>query len=121
MLYSNGIKYATLLDGRALRFLDARQRACLAANILDEPGPFKPTITQLVTMLKLTVAYVAIAREMTAFQRAAIMDGSDTTSFSLIKKQKKAAGIDDRKLLAIVRTAGVDRVLNAACAIEAAE
>jgi hypothetical protein len=63
MLYSNGIQYATSLDGRALRFLDARQRACLAANILDEPGPFKPNVTQLVNMLHVTAAYVAIATD----------------------------------------------------------
>ncbi len=120
MLYSNGNKFATSLDGRALRFLDARQRACLAANILDEPGPFKPNVAQLVSMLRVTVAYIAVARKLTVFQRADIMTGVDTTtSFSLLKKQK--AGIDNDKLLAFVRTAGIDRVLDAACAVEAAE
>jgi hypothetical protein len=120
MLYRNGNKYATPLDGRALRFLDARQRACLAANILDEPGPFKPNVAQLVTMLKVTVAYIAVARKLTAFHRNTILSGADTTtSFAQLKKQK--AGIDDRKLLSIVRTAGVNRVLDAACAVEVAE
>jgi hypothetical protein len=38
-----------------------------------------------------------------------------------LKHRKKAGGIDDTELLAIVRTAGVGRVLDAACAIEAAE
>jgi hypothetical protein len=76
MLYSNGVRYAT--DGRALRSLDARQRACLAANILDDPGPFKPNVTQLVNMLRTSVAYIAIARKLAPSQRAAILNGTDT-------------------------------------------
>jgi hypothetical protein len=49
------------------------------------------------------------------------LTGADATSFSQIKKTKKAGGIADGKLLAIVRAAGVGRVLDAACAVEAAE
>jgi hypothetical protein len=116
VLYRIGNTSATALDGRRLRSLDARQRACVAANVLDDPGPLKPNVTQLVGMLRTSVAYVAIARRLPESQRAAIIAGIDSTSFSQLKKQRRS----NNRLLSVVRTAGVGRVLDAAC-VEAAE
>ena len=133
-MYSNGTKFAMTLDGRALRHLDARQLACLAATILDEPGTFKPTVNQLANILHVTPAYIAVARKMPPIKCAAILAGFDKSSFMpLLRKSpppwqpfallapNKTNEIDDSNLLALVREVGVGRVLDAAIAVEAAE
>jgi hypothetical protein len=121
MLYRNGIKRATSLDGRALRYLDARQKACLGANLLGEPGqPF--TLTLLANVLHVTPAYIIAARKLLPIKRDGILRGYDKTSFApLLKKANGNGVIDDVKLLALVRTVGVSRVIDAACTVEAAE
>lgn len=117
MVYLNANSGATPLDGRALRHLNARQRACLAANILAEPGPFTPTL--LTNILRITPAYIAVARKMSPATRLAILAGTDTRSFGpMLKTKKNGSGIDDSKLLAIVREVGIDRTLAIACVAE---
>jgi hypothetical protein len=132
MTYLNGTAAAsgTSLDGRTLRHLDARQRACLAANILAQPGPFHPAVNQLANMLRVSPAYIAVARQMSAAKRAAILAGYDKTSFVgllngpkaplALPAPKAANGVGDAELLSIVRNAGIGRVLDAAIAVERA-
>jgi hypothetical protein len=124
-MYSNGTKPATpLLDGRAVRHLNARQKACLAANILAQPGLFRPTTNQLAHMLRVSPAYIAVACRMSAAKRAAILAGSDTSSFVPLLNSPKVLAlpapktVGDVDLLNLVRTVGVERVLDAAVVVE---
>jgi hypothetical protein len=81
-MYSNGNGTASLsLDGLHTRRLNARQKACLAAIVLVEPGPFKPTMNQLAIMLHVTPHYIAVARQLPPEKRQAILSGHDTSSF----------------------------------------
>jgi hypothetical protein len=122
MLYRNGTRFATSLDGRALRYLNLHQKACVAANVLDEPGPFMPAASQLAHMLHVAPSYVAVARKLTPETRLAIVSGTDTSSFmAMLRKANGHGVINDLKLLDLVRTVGITRVLDAACAVEAAE
>jgi hypothetical protein len=125
MLYFNGTKRATSLDGRALRYLTRHQKACIAANILDEPGPFLLTASQLAHMLHVAPSYSAVACKLSPETRLAIVNGTDITSFMpALRKANGGRGngvINDLKLLDLVRAVGVTRVLDAACSVEAAE
>jgi hypothetical protein len=133
MTYLNGAAAAsgTSLDGRTLRHLDARQKACLAANILAQLGPFHPTVNQLANMLRVSPAYIAVARHMSAAKRAAILAGYDESSFAALLNSstphlalpapKAANGVGDAEIIDFVRTVGVSRVIDAACTVEAAE
>jgi hypothetical protein len=125
MLYFNGTKRATSLDGRALRHFNLHQKACIAANVLDEPGPFMPTASQLAHLLHVAPSYVAAACKLSPATRMAIVNGTDTTSFMpALQKANGGRGngvINDLKLLDLVRAVGVTRVLDAAVAVEAAE
>jgi hypothetical protein len=132
-MYCTGTKRTSpSLDGRVLRHLNARQRACLAANILADPdGSFHPAVNQLANMLRASPAYIGIARQMSAAKRAAILAGYDETSFAGLLNAPKAPlalpapkasnWIGDAELLNIVRTAGVARTLDAAVAVEQAQ
>jgi hypothetical protein len=132
-MYCNGTKRTSpSLDGRVLRHLNARQRACLAANILADPdGSFHPAVNQLATMLHVSSAYIGIARQMSAAKRAAILAGYDQTSFAGLLNAPKAPlalpapkavnGDGDAELFDIIRKVGVARTLDAAVAVEAAE
>lgn len=116
------------LDGRALRHLDARQRACLGANILATPGPFVPTVSLLATILRVSVSYISAARKMSPAKRNAILAGIDNTSFVpllnapqarlALPAPKVADDIANSFLVDVVRTAGIERTLAAAVLVE---
>jgi hypothetical protein len=124
MSYLNGNKRATSLDGRALRYLDARQRACMGADILSGPGHLF-TITLLAKILHVSPAYITAARKLSPLDRDFILAGLDKCSFSpLLKKKKNRNGhgtIDDIALLALAREVGATRMLDAAVAAESAQ
>jgi len=135
---------ARVLSGRGLvhRKLDARQRACVAANGAQGETKIDWTVTQLVAALKVSRAYVDLARTLPVERRQAIIDGRDDTSFAAMLKAPepqleqlelafpapKHSGngngksiIDDATLIAVVRNCGIERTLQAAMAVEAAE
>ena len=87
-------------------------------------GAFQPTASQLAHMLHVAPSYVAVARKLSPATRLAIVDGTDTSSFMAMLRKTNGHGnsvINDLKLLDLVRTVGVTRVLDAACLVEAAE
>jgi hypothetical protein len=115
------------LDGRATRHLDKRQLACLAANILADPGPFHPTTNQLANMFHVSSSYIAAACKMSPAKRNAILAGHDDTSFTPLLNPPKsspallassATAVADSVLAEIVRVNGVERVLAAAVTVE---
>jgi hypothetical protein len=135
--YNGGNGTATLLPiptqtvvgaGLAHRHLDARQKACLVANVLDGLAQFVPSQQQLARLLNVSVPYIQAARGLTPGRRAAILRGWDLTSFAdLVRPQRQlrlklpapnCASITNLQLQHVVRTAGVERVLEAAVAVE---
>jgi hypothetical protein len=118
------------LDWRVLRHLDARQRGCVGANILAQPGPFKPPASLLAAILRVSPRYIAIANAMSQAKRNAIIAGYDKSSFVPLLNAPKAPlalpapvkpMINDVEIIDYVRRVGIGRVLDAAVAVEAAQ
>jgi hypothetical protein len=113
----------------AHRHLNARQRAVLAADALDGLVRYVPTQNQTAAEFGVSVPYITAARRLSPDQRAAILQGSDSTSFAeLIQPRQRRLklltpnlAITDDELVKAVRAVGVNRVLDAAVAAEAAE
>jgi hypothetical protein len=128
---------ARVLSGRALvhRKLDKRQLACVAANVAEGQTRIDWSVAQLVAVLKVSRAYIDLARSFSPEKRKMIVDGVDCTSFAALLKAPElqqlaipapkrrilanGKSIDDVTLLAVVRNAGVER--QAVTAVGAAE
>jgi hypothetical protein len=117
-----------VLTGRSLahRRLDKRQRAILAANVLDKLTVFDPSQKQIAEMFGVSVVYVQLACGLSPGKREAILRGWDKTPFAALMPKSGTmkvinSKITDRELVKAVRTIGVERVLTAAVAAEAAE
>jgi hypothetical protein len=111
--------------GLANRQLDKRQRACLAADVLDGMVTFSPSQTQLANLLGVSAPYIIAARRLSAGKRAAILRGWDPTSFTdLVRPQQRqllvsnCASITNLQLEHVIRAVGVDRALEAAVQVE---
>ena len=129
---------ARVLSGRGLvhRKLDKRQLACVGANATEGQTKIDWSVAQLAAALKVSRVYIDLARTLSPEKRQAIIDGRDDTSFvSLLRAPEmhqalpapkrrvvvNGKGIDDATLLAIVRNAGIERTLQAAMVVEAAQ
>ena len=130
---------ACVLSGRALvhRKLDKRQLACIAANAAEGQTRIDWSVAQLTAALKVSRVYIDLARSFSPEKRQAIIDGLDGTSFAALLKTPElqqlaiptsrrrvvvnGKSIDDATLLAVVRNAGIERTLQAAMAVEAAQ
>jgi len=122
----------TTIRGRSLanRKLDKRQRACLAADVVEGLTAVAPTQAQAAAMLGVSATYIQIARKLPPGKRAAILHGFDPTSFAELKLPRHLAlpipdakvmiksEITDTELEDLARTVGVDRMLAAAVAVE---
>jgi hypothetical protein len=101
----------------------------MAADILDGSLVLKPSRRQLANLLNVSAAYIAVAAQLSPEKRKAIIAGrDDTTSFArLLNPSAKQLAlpaptiVDDATLVSIVRVGGVDRTLNAAALVEAAQ
>jgi hypothetical protein len=121
-----------VISGRGLahRRLDKRQRAVLAADVVDGVVTVQLTARQVAQLLGVNVSYIALAQTFSPQKRAAILAGWDSTSFTVLLNlpARQLAlpmpapapinSIDDATLMAAVRAAGVERVLAAAVAVE---
>jgi hypothetical protein len=136
---SGGPQAATLLPpiptrtigGASLahRQLDKRQRAVLAADVLDGVAAFTPTQAQIALICGVSVSYIVAARKLSPGKRAAILRGWDPTSFTDLlnpPRQLSLAGpvlpdirvITDCDLEHVARVVGTERMLSAAVAVE---
>jgi hypothetical protein len=118
------------MSGKGLshRKLDKRQRAIVAANVCDGLATVELSARQIADVLNVSISYVWLARQLSAEKRSAILAGKDATSFTGLTKQlvlpaPKRNGnghaiLDDAALLTMVRSAGVDRVLDAAAKVD---
>ena len=112
-----------VLSGRGLahRRLNKRQRAVLAADVVDGLVTVQLTAKQVAQLLGVSAPYIALAQQFTPEKRAAIMSGKDDTSFvacsippaPLALPAPSLAiswdGANDDALLANVRAAGITR------------
>ena len=67
--------------GLAHRHLDKRQRACLAADVIDGVVTFIPSQQQLAHIFGVSVPYIELARKLPIGKRTAILRGFDPVSF----------------------------------------
>jgi hypothetical protein len=117
-----------VLSGRGLshRHLNKRQRAVLAADVVDGIVTVQLSAKQVAQLLAVSVPYLALAQQFSPEKRAAIMSGKDDTSFvallnppapQLALSAPRLAitwdGASDDALLANVRAAGVSRTWTA--------
>jgi hypothetical protein len=121
-----------VITGQSLahRQLDKRQRACLAADVLDGMVRFTPTMAQIASILNVSPTYVLAASKLTPGKRNAILRGGDPVSFTdLVRPTRQlqlrlptpnCASITNSYLKTVIRAAGVERTLEAACAVESA-
>jgi hypothetical protein len=130
--YSNGHPAATILPpaikvitGASLvhRRLDKRQRAIMAADILDGQVTFTPSMKQLAELFGVNVVYITIARGLSPGKRVAILRGWDSTSFADLVRPRQlklpmCASITNQQLEHVIRAVGVERALAAAIAVE---
>jgi hypothetical protein len=119
-----------VLTGQSLvhRQLDKRQRAILAANIADGLMRFVPSKKQLAGLCNVSIPYIEIARRLSPDRRAAILNGRDSTSFAELLRPPRqlrlklpapmCASVTNLQLEHVIRTVGVERVLEAAVAVE---
>jgi hypothetical protein len=114
-----------VISGRSLahRQWDKRQRACLAADVIEGLTTITPTQIQVAALLGVSPAYVQIAHKLDPGKRAAIQRGWDSTSFATLTSRRKilalpAPDIDQTDLENLIRVVGVDRALEAAAAVE---
>jgi hypothetical protein len=134
MIYSNGAGTAipetpTVITGASLvhRHLNKRQRAVLAANVVDGLARFVPTNRQVADIFGVSQGYIDAARRLSPDKRKAILSGRDSTSFvDLLNGHRQLAlpspqpVIDDARLIDVIRAAGIERTLAAAVAVERA-
>jgi hypothetical protein len=132
--YSNGHGTAILppttqkvITGASIvhRQLDKRQRAILAADVLDGMVTFTPSAKQLADIFDVSTPYIAAARKLSPGKRAAILRDWDPTSFAdLVHSQQRqlrvpnCASITNSYLETVIRAVGVDRTLEVAIGVE---
>jgi hypothetical protein len=115
--------------GLANRHLDKRQRACLAADVIDGVVTFIPSQQQLAHIFGVSVPYIELARKLPIGKRTAILRGFDPVSFAELMnppRQLSLAGpvipnmkvITDSDLEQMIRAVGLERALAAAVAVE---
>jgi hypothetical protein len=121
---------AKTIAGRGLahRHLDARQRATWAADVLDGTVQFTPSQKQLADLFGVSIPYTQAARKLSPGRRAAIQRGWDPVSFAdLVHPQRQlrlklpapmSASITNLQLEHVIRTVGIERVLEAAVQVE---
>jgi hypothetical protein len=115
------------VNGRGLRHrkADAKQRAVFAAAWLLGELHVTPSQALALQIFGPSRPYLRLALLLSAAERAAIIRGKDSAAFrALIASEVKPLGrpkpaeVDDAALRELVRIAGVDRVLDAAAAVE---
>ena len=107
------------------RHASKRQRAALAAAILEGDVAYAPSMHQLASIFGVSAAYIKLARQFSPAQRKAIVSGEAFISFSALLNPPKAPFalpapklVTDKALEDIIRSVGIDRALNAAAAVE---
>jgi hypothetical protein len=118
-----------VICGRSLvhRHLDARRKAAVAAQILAGEVAITLSARQLAQLVGVSAPYIHAALQLSATKRQAIAEGKDTSSFAILLKPPPKLPVEplmlpkpvsDAALISIIKDAGLDRALEAACAVE---
>jgi hypothetical protein len=112
----------TTIDGRSLahRQLSKRQRACVAANIFDGWLRLNPTQRQVADMCGVSLSYVRYALALSPDARVPA-NVRPPRHVSAKTVNGTVSTVTDDDLVKAIRIIGVNRVLDAAIAAEAAE
>lgn len=107
------------------RKLGAPQKAAIAAGILNGEVAIKLSMRQLAQLVGVSVPYIRAASQLSSEARRSIEDDEGSLSFTnLIKPSSKPSAlpkpISDTRLVSIIRDAGIDRTLAAACQVDVA-
>jgi hypothetical protein len=112
--------------GIACRHATKRQLACLAASIAEGDTSFVPSMQQLATLFGVSTAYINVAKKLSPAARKAVIEGTISVDFPVLLSQLATIValpaprlVSDVELEAIVRQAGITRVLDAAVSVEA--
>jgi hypothetical protein len=129
MLYlvekENASGWRPVISGRALahRRLNARRRAAIAAQLLEQEVVIDFSARQVAQLMGVSLPYIQAARQLSSATREAIANGRDSTSFAnllppAIKPMALPKPVTDLELADIVRDVGLERVLAIACQVE---
>jgi hypothetical protein len=110
----------------AQRKLTKSQRAALAANVFDGRTTYQPTRRELSGIFGVSGGYIDRARQLPPEKRQVVIEGRASLSrFNSSarrplrpKPHNGATTVDDATLTAMVRVAGIERVLSIASAVE---
>jgi hypothetical protein len=107
------------------RKLSKTQLAVLAADVEDGLAQYVPTHQQVARDFGVSQTYIDIARKLTPGKREAILRGWDSTPLTELMPRRSAmlpapngASITNLQLEHVIRIAGIDRVIEAACAVD---
>lgn len=126
----NGATAPRVIKGRgiALRKASKSQLAALVAAIVKQDVGYKPSAKQLAAWFGVNLAYVGLAIALSPAERAAIISGKKKTEFAaLLNPPTKALALPKSKpassemLVHLIREIGVEKTLDLAAAVEAAQ
>jgi hypothetical protein len=108
--------------------LNQSRLAAILASVLEHEADYRPTARELAQYHHVPEAYIRLARTWSPEKRQAVASGKDATGISALlnlsnvplalPKPTTNSKPDDAALFAIVREAGIDRVLTIAAAVE---
>jgi hypothetical protein len=115
-----------VISGRSLshRRLNARQRAVIAAQVLEQKVAIDLSVRQSAQLLGVSVPYIMAALRLSSAEREAVLNGEDLMSFATLLQPKSMSlaflkpPVTDVELADIVRDVGLERVLAVACQVE---
>ena len=95
VISSSGASAPRTISGRSLshRKLNARQRAVIAAEILNGEAVLQPSEQQLSKLLGVSIPYIEVACRLTPAKRQAIKRGIDATPFADLLKPASPAPV----------------------------
>ena len=110
--------------------LNQSQLAAILATVLEREVDYHPTARELAQYHHVSEGYIRVARTWAPEKRQAVASGKDATSIATLlnppslplalpKPTTNGTLLDDAALFAVVREAGVDKVLAVAAAIDA--
>jgi hypothetical protein len=123
-LNANGaIPRAPLVSARSLvhRRLSKAERALVGAAILEGDVQLQDLPLRIVSqVVGCSVAYLTAAQRLAPAQRQAVVRGHRPLILPRVVPAPNCASITNSYLKTVIRAAGVERTLEAACAVESA-
>jgi hypothetical protein len=103
------------------------QLAALVAAIVKQDVGYEPSAKQLASWFGVNLAYVGVAMSLTPAARAAIISGEKKTEFAALLNPPKTLALPKSKpvptemLVQLIREIGIEKTLDLAASVEAAQ